>query len=53
MKGCSSEIITMTGWTDDMVCYFIFLKEGLLNKHPSMCSAFFFLFALYFHSGLH
>lgn len=45
MKGCCSGIITMTGWTDDMVCcFFLFLfflrkiKEGVVNKHPSTCS---------------
>lgn len=45
MKGCCSGIITMTGWTDDMVCCFFFwfcflrkIKEGVVNKHPSTCS---------------
>lgn len=30
MKGCCSGIITMTGWTDDMVVFFfgfVFFKE--------------------------
>lgn len=44
MKGCCSGIITMTGWTDDMVVFFLVLfflrkiKEDVVNKHPSTCS---------------